>query len=251
MDASIGFISLANKPATKSAPLVDILLDLGAVLYCKTNVPQTMMTADSDNNIFGRTLNPNNTSLTAGGSTGGEGALIALHGSVLGVGTDIAGSIRIPAMCNGIYGFKPTSSVFPFGGQASPVAPGTPVFNPTAGPLATSIRACNLLLQNVMLSEPWNLDYGCARLPWMGKASLATERKLRVGIVEDDGIFSVWPPMARGLRTSVEKLTAAGVEVVPIKLPSIHKEMIDTCWQFFLMDGGKVTISRYKFERIS
>ena len=50
---------------------------------------ETLMTADSDNNVFGRTVNPHNINLTAGGSTGGEGALIALRGSVLGVGTDI------------------------------------------------------------------------------------------------------------------------------------------------------------------
>jgi Asp-tRNA(Asn)/Glu-tRNA(Gln) amidotransferase A subunit family amidase len=53
-----------------------------------------MMTADSDNNVFGRTLNPNNPSLTAGGSTGGEGALIKMRGSVLGMATDVAGSTQ-------------------------------------------------------------------------------------------------------------------------------------------------------------
>ena len=67
-----------------------MLLDLGAVLYCKTNVPQTMMSADSENNLFGRTLNPANIKLTAGGSSGGEGALIAMRGSVLGIGTDVS-----------------------------------------------------------------------------------------------------------------------------------------------------------------
>ena len=60
-----------DKLATSDSSLVLLLRSLGAILYCKTNVPQTMMTADSDNNIYGRTLNPNNTFLTAGGSTGG------------------------------------------------------------------------------------------------------------------------------------------------------------------------------------
>ena len=57
------------------------------------------MTADSENNVFGRTLNPHKLSLTAGGSTGGEGALIACRGSLLGACTDVAGSARIPALC--------------------------------------------------------------------------------------------------------------------------------------------------------
>lgn len=88
-----------------------MLLDLGAVLYCKTNLPQTIMTGDSDNNVFGRTLNPRNTALTAGGSTGGEGALLALRGSILGVGTDVGGSIRVPSVCNGIYGLRPSLGI--------------------------------------------------------------------------------------------------------------------------------------------
>ncbi|KAK4498039.1 hypothetical protein PRZ48_010695 [Zasmidium cellare] len=99
VDSTTGLVCWANEPDTEFSSLPKLLLDLGAVLYCKTNVPQTMMTADSDNNVFGRTLNPNNLSLTAGGSSGGEGALIALRGSILGVGTDIAGSIRIPSIC--------------------------------------------------------------------------------------------------------------------------------------------------------
>ncbi|KAK1963020.1 amidase signature enzyme [Colletotrichum sublineola] len=76
-----------------------------------------MMTADSENNIFGRTLNPRKTSLTAGGSTGGEGALVAFRGSVLGMGSDIAGSVRIPSLCCGVYGFKPTADRIPYGGE--------------------------------------------------------------------------------------------------------------------------------------
>ncbi|RSL44838.1 hypothetical protein CEP54_014518 [Fusarium duplospermum] len=76
--ATAGYVEyLKRPPPTTNAALVQILLDAGAVLYCKTNIPQTMMTADSENNIFGRTLNPHNTSLTAGGSSGGEGALVS------------------------------------------------------------------------------------------------------------------------------------------------------------------------------
>ncbi|KAJ4349961.1 uncharacterized protein N0V89_008582 [Didymosphaeria variabile] len=84
-DTSTGLACFVDERAEEDSATAAMLLDLGAVLYCKTNVPQSIMTADSDNNVFGRTLNPRNTALTAGGSTGGEGALIALRGSVLGV----------------------------------------------------------------------------------------------------------------------------------------------------------------------
>lgn len=107
-DSSLGVAALCFRPAQANSPLVDLLISLGAVLYCKTNVPQTLSALDSHNNIFGRVLNPLNTALTAGGSSGGEGALLGSHGSPLGVGTDVGGSIRVPAMCNGLYGVKPS-----------------------------------------------------------------------------------------------------------------------------------------------
>jgi Asp-tRNA(Asn)/Glu-tRNA(Gln) amidotransferase A subunit family amidase len=106
--STIGFTSFLDNPLpTENAALVKILLELGAILYCKTNIPQTMMTGDSHNYVFGRVLNPHKLKLGAGGSSGGEGALVAMRGSILGIGTDIGGSIRIPALCNGTYGFKP------------------------------------------------------------------------------------------------------------------------------------------------
>lgn len=88
--STLGIVSFLDRPvAPENSFLVDMLLDLGAILYCKTNIPQSMMTGDSDNNVFGRTLNPHKLKLGAGGSSGGEGALVAMRGSILGVGTDI------------------------------------------------------------------------------------------------------------------------------------------------------------------
>jgi Asp-tRNA(Asn)/Glu-tRNA(Gln) amidotransferase A subunit family amidase len=117
---TIGFVDfLDHPPKTYNSSLVDVLLGAGAVLYVKTNVPQTMMTAESHNNVFGRTLNPYHLNLTAGGSSGGEGALVAMRGSLLGVGTDIAGSVRIPSICCGTVGFKPSVDRIPYGGQTS------------------------------------------------------------------------------------------------------------------------------------
>lgn len=87
----IGYVSWIGRYASKSSVLVDIFESLGAVLYVKTNVPQTLMWPETFNNVFGRTTNPYNRSLTSGGSSGGEGALVALKGSPLGVGSDIGG----------------------------------------------------------------------------------------------------------------------------------------------------------------
>ncbi|KAK6221634.1 acetamidase [Colletotrichum tabaci] len=79
-------------------------------------MPQTSMHLETSSNIYGTTLNPSNLSLTPGGSSGGEAALIAFRGSVLGVGGDSGGSIRAPAGFTGIYGFKPSTGWLSRGG---------------------------------------------------------------------------------------------------------------------------------------
>lgn len=92
MYSSMGFYSSIVKDEEDSQ-MMRILRNLGAVFYCKTNQPQTIMHLESDSH-WGRTLNPHNIHLSAGGSTGGEAALLAMKGSVMGIGTDIGGSIR-------------------------------------------------------------------------------------------------------------------------------------------------------------
>jgi amidase len=202
-----------------------------------------MMTADSHNNLFGRTINPANRSLTAGGSTGGEGALIAMRGSILGFGTDLAGSIRIPSLCNGIYGFKPSSLLIPFSGQRIPFPPGFEQIGIvlSAGPLATSMRACIFAFETILKAVPSNFDSGCLRMPWVPDVSLKAHRgaSLRIGLVLDDGFSTPTPPVRRGLEQSVKKLRQAGVEIIPLKLP-LMGEIGSIIRGMFSLDGSKV-----------
>lgn len=97
----------------ENAVLVTLLLEQGAVLYVKTNVPQSLMLSETVNAVYGTTVNPFNRNLTCGGSSGGEGALIAMRGSPLGVGSDVGGSIRIPAAWQGLYGLRPSYNRIP------------------------------------------------------------------------------------------------------------------------------------------
>ena len=216
-DTSTGLACYVNEPAEESSSLAAMLLDLGAVLYCKTNLPQSIMTGDSDNNVFGRTLNPRNELLTAGGSTGGEGALIALRGSLLGVGTDIFGSIRIPSVCNGIYGFRPSVGLVPHDGVRDLNVPGTDGIRSTAGPMATSIRDCRLFLKTLMQTGTWRYDSTVVSLPW---TNVKAKERLRIAVVENDGIYTPSPPIRRAMKeaaTLVEK--SKGIEIIPLTLP--------------------------------
>ena len=240
-DATIGMLYFTNKPAIHDSILVEKLRSLGAVIYCKTNVPQTMMTADSDNNIWGRTLNPHNKGLTSGGSTGGEGALIAMRGSIAGIGTDIAGSIRIPSLCDGVNGFKPTSGRIPFGGQQIPGRPDGVGIVPSAGPMATTVRSCKFLTKVILETEPWTYDSDSLALPWRN-VSLPT--KLRIGLMTTDTMRTPISPIAKTLAEAAGKLAAAGHQIIQMKPPSMKKIMEDT-WRLYALDGNKVEHSDY------
>ncbi|OLN87605.1 Acetamidase 4 [Colletotrichum chlorophyti] len=218
--ATVGYVEfLRRPPPTSNSAMVDLLLDAGAVLFCKTNVPQTMMTADSENNIFGRTLNPHNTALTAGGSTGGEGSLVAFRGSILGVGTDIAGSVRIPSLCCGIYGFKPTADRTPFGGQAYYPFPKLrlPGITPVAGPMANSVEDLSLFMETALGQRPWKYDATAVDMPWR-KPAYDRKKSLTVGILPEDDEYRLHPPVRRALENAASALEAAGHKV--IRLPS-------------------------------
>lgn len=218
--------------------MINILLNLGAVLYVKTNLPQTLMTADSENNIFQRVLNPHNPSLSAGGSSGGEGALVAIRGSVLGIATDIGGSIRIPALCNGVYGFKPSSYRIPYAGQGVAGKKGSPGIPAVAGPVSNSIQDLAWFMQTVIAAKPWDYDGMTVAMPWTLKSGMPTTspptpsnsadagdeekprsssaRKLRIGILDEDPSWPLWPPVRRALATATARLASANHTMVPL-----------------------------------
>ena len=108
MDSTLGCSRYLFKPAAESAVLVRALQEAGAVPFCKTNLPQTTLSGSSVNPIFGLTRNPLNKKLSPGGSSSGTGSLVGAGGAPFGLGSDIGGSIRIPANFCGIAGLKPT-----------------------------------------------------------------------------------------------------------------------------------------------
>lgn len=109
-DTTLGYVGKAFAPAEQDAVVVKMLKSLGAIVVAKTNLPQSIMWCETDNPLWGLTTNPRNPDYTPGGSTGGEAVLIAGGASMLGMGTDIGGSVRIPSHMMGIYGFKPSVS---------------------------------------------------------------------------------------------------------------------------------------------
>lgn len=107
-DTTLGYVGRAKCPAASDAVLVEMLRSLGAVILAKSNLPQSIMWCETENPLWGLTTNPHHPDYTPGGSTGGEAALIACGASILGFGTDIGGSVRIPSHMLCIYGLKPS-----------------------------------------------------------------------------------------------------------------------------------------------
>lgn len=115
-DSTLGLSLNESVPSECDCVVVQVLKLQGAVPFVHTNVPQSMLSFDCSNPLFGQTTNPWKSSKTPGGSSGGEGALIGSGGSPLGLGTDIGGSIRFPSAFCGICGLKPTGNRLRYGG---------------------------------------------------------------------------------------------------------------------------------------
>jgi amidase len=239
-DATIGYAALAFNPSTTNSPLVDILLRAGAVLYCKTNIPQTLSALDSHNNVFGRTLNPSNLDLTAGGSSGGEGALIAMRGSILGVGTDVGGSIRIPAFCNHIFGIKPSAGRVPFNGQEGGKLPGEGkiALQASAGPLATTLRDCELFFKAIAAGEPWDYDADVVIGDWNSQGSCRPKEGIVIGVVRRDGVIEPLPPVKKVIDDTVAALKAQGIKVVEMDITPVFSKCQSLANQLMGVEGG-------------
>ncbi|KAF5127739.1 Acetamidase [Metarhizium anisopliae] len=202
--------------------VVSELLSLGAVLYCKTSVPQTLLFGETKNNNIGQTLNPRNQNLSCGGSSGGEGALQALRGSTLGVGTDIGGSVRIPAAFNGIFSLKPTPERVSYRDVAN-TNPGQNTYRSTVGFLSTSLDGLELILRGILSTKPWLNDPAVVPMPFrqalvddytcrveLNGSVKKSKQPLKLGVLWTDGLVQPHPPVTRGLNTLVAALKGAG-----------------------------------------
>ncbi|KAF3767138.1 acetamidase [Cryphonectria parasitica EP155] len=234
LDATVGFVSHVGDPAAYDSTLVTMLEEAGAVFYVKTNVPTAMMIAESVNNLFGRTVNPINRQLTSGGSSGGESALIAFKGSCLGIGTDIGGSLRIPAACTGIFTLRPSFGRFPTLKCRSGMS-GQEAVQSVNGPLARTLEDITLEAKTVVDAEPWLHDPRMVPIPWR---EVSLPKKLKIAVMYNDGIVTPTPPVTRALKNTVDKLRASGHEIVDWD-PKDQLQGLRLLGRMFVADGAK------------
>ncbi|CAI9391300.1 amidase [Microbacterium sp. T2.11-28] len=191
----------------------------GAILLAKTNLPEFSYSTESVNLLSGRTNNPYDLDRTPGGSSGGESAAIAAGLSPIGLGTDLAISVRGPAAQTGIVAIKPTHGRIPMTG----VWPRAPRRDWHVGPMARTIR--DLELSYEILRGPDGED-GFAVIPAefdAGKRD-APPTQLRVGWFTDSGLGPVDPEVARTVRDAADALAASGVQVVEVDIPALRRD---------------------------
>lgn len=215
-DTSVGFSQWANKPATKNADIVNLLLSAGAIIYVKTNIPQTMFAFECSNPVWGRTTNPYNEDYTCGGSSGGEAALLAMDGSAAGIGTDIGGSLRIPTAYCGIYSLKPASGRVSYYGAKGPV-PGFEGILTVAGPMGRSVSDLEVI-SRVAFGAPSTNNF----IPPLPFREVKLAPKLKFGYYTSDNYIKASPACKRAVLETVEALRTAGHECVEFELPDAH-----------------------------
>jgi len=248
LETTMGYVSWIGNYADKNAVLVDILEECGAIPFVRTNVPQTLMWPETFNNVFGRTTNPYNRSLTPGGSSGGEGALVALKGSPIGVGSDIGGSVRIPSAMCGVYGLRPSYGRVPYGGALNSLEGQDSVLS-VLGPITNSISGLKTFMEAVIKAKPWLKDPLAVRKGWDEDEYQLKDRdsgrKLCFAIMWDDGVCVPHPPITRALKRVQAVLMKAGHNVITWH-PMQHRklgELANNIWNAGSTEDFMITAS--------
>lgn len=190
-----------------------------AQLLAKTNLPEFSYWIESDNLLSGRSNNPWDLSRTPGGSSGGESAAIAAGMSPLGLGTDLAISVRGPAAQTGISSIKATHGRVPMTG----IWPRAPRRFWHVGPMARSIR--DLSTAMAVLSGPDGLDaFASSTAPVGGHKGRPADRRLRVGWMVGPGFGPVHPEVVATVASAAEALSGLGLHVEPVGIPALERD---------------------------
>lgn len=240
MASTLGVPARRSHRAPADAAIIQLLRRAGAVILGRTNTSQLLLYHESRNPIFGQTANPWDLERSPGGSSGGEAAALAAGMSPLGIGTDIGGSIRVPAHFSGIAGLKPTLDRWSNLGSNTAL-PGQEAVRSQIGPMARSARDLALLTAELDPAAMAELDARVPPFPWPDPASVDVAR-LRVGFYVDDGLIPCSRAIVRAIAKAASALRARGADVVPFTPPGIA----DAIYLYFAAlsaDGGATALS--------
>jgi len=205
--------------AKTDATSVARLKSAGAILLAKTNLPEFSYSTETDNLLTGRANNPWDLERTPGGSSGGESAAIAAGMSPLGLGSDLAISVRGPAAHTGIVGLKATHGRIPMTG----LWPRVPRRFWHVGPMARSIR--DIASAYSLLAGPDGADgFSTSPLRFDAGVGASPDRPLRVGWLVEPGFGPIDTEVAATVQAAAEALQGAGCLVEPVRIPALERD---------------------------
>jgi Asp-tRNA(Asn)/Glu-tRNA(Gln) amidotransferase A subunit family amidase len=221
MPHSAGVVARRGHRCRRTAPIARRLLDAGAILLGLTNVSELAISVETDNRVYGRTANPYDPARTAGGSSGGEGAAIGSGGSPIGLGTDLAGSIRLPAFFNGVFGHKPSLGLVPLTGLY-PAAPADTADLVVCGPLAR--RAEDLMPLLRIIAGPDGEDPLC-RPAQLGDPASVSLQGLRVLVGRSGRRGPPSRELAEARERAAGALAAAGARLERVSTRGLRRAL--------------------------
>ena len=221
-DTTVGYSSFVGNAVPKDGAIVRLLKDAGAVPYVKTNLPITLLSFESTNDVWGRTTNPHNSKYSPGGSSGGESALLALGGRI-GIGSDVAGSVRAPAHFAGCYSLRCSTGRWPKFGICTSV-PGQEGVPSIYSPMARTLNDLTYFTSAIVGMQPWKYDYQAHPIPWRTDVveEYSSKKQLRVGVLRTDGVVDPSPACRRALEMAEAALKEDGHEIVEINPPNMY-----------------------------
>jgi fatty acid amide hydrolase 2 len=237
MPNAAGLVHRAEIRAETDAPAVARLRATGAIPIGVTNTSEATMWIESSNHLYGRTNNAYNPKRTAGGSSGGEGASIGAGFAPIGLGTDIGGSIRLPAFFNGVFGHKPSPGLVPNTGQF-PSTEGEAAYMLTLGPLTR--HAEDLMPVTRIIAGPDGIDEYC--VPRELKDPAATDLSaLRVLVVDDASLIPARKELREARDRAADALHQLGARTERVSLKQLRRAL--EIYLAALGDGASVSLS--------
>ncbi|XP_076441031.1 vitamin D3 hydroxylase-associated protein-like [Babylonia areolata] len=264
-DTTVGLQKNIGVPCETDAVVVQVFERHGAVPFVRTNIPQTLFSCACSNPIFGVTLNPHNTDHCPGGSSGGEGAILGGGASIIGLGTDVGGSVRIPAAFCGVCALKPTLGRFsedppprssndgPSMNMSTSFDRNCPHPHPTpnawewmrigtesggddqsdvsgvVGPMTRDVDSLVVMTRVMASPDMWELDPALPPLPFQEQL-LTSSHKLRIGYYTWDGNLHPVPMVCRAVREAKAALEALGHTLICFDPP----EASEATWKMLI-----------------